>query len=54
LSRKKLISKIPKSSNHIGVGMVSSLVSSVVDHGTESQLGQTKDYKIGICCFPTI
>jgi hypothetical protein len=23
----------------------------VVDHGFEPRLGQTKDYKIGICCF---
>ena len=27
------------------------LASSVVDCGFESQLGQTKEYKIGICCF---
>jgi hypothetical protein len=31
--------------------MVSVLASSAVDHGFEAQLGQTKDYKIGICCF---
>ena len=31
--------------------MVSVLVSSAVDHGFEPQTGQTKDYKIGICCF---
>jgi hypothetical protein len=31
--------------------MVSVLASSAVDHGFESQWGQTKDYKIGICCF---
>ena len=31
--------------------MVSVLASSVVDRGLESQSGQTKDYKIGICCF---
>ena len=31
--------------------MVSVLASSVGDHGFEAQLGQTKDYKIGICCF---
>ena len=31
--------------------MVSVLTSSTVDHGFEPQLGQTKDYKIGICCF---
>ena len=23
----------------------------MVDHGFEPRLGQTKDYKIGICCF---
>ena len=31
--------------------MVSVLASSVVDHGFEPQSGQTKDYKIGMCCF---
>ena len=31
--------------------MVSVLASSVVDSGFEPRLGQTKDYKIGICCF---
>jgi hypothetical protein len=25
--------------------------SSAVDRGFESRLGQSKDYKIGICCF---
>ena len=34
-----------KLSNHNGVVMVSVLASSAVDRG------QTKDYKIGICCF---
>ena len=32
--------------------MVSVLVLSVVDHGFEFRSGQTKDYKIGICCSP--
>ena len=31
--------------------MVSVPVSSAVDHKFEPQLGQTKDYKIHICCF---
>ena len=31
--------------------MVSVLASSAVDDGFEPRLGQTKDYKIGICCF---
>ena len=31
--------------------MVSVLASSGVDRGFEPQSGQTKDYKIGICCF---
>ena len=31
--------------------MVSVLVSSAVDRGFEPQLGETKDYQIGICCF---
>ena len=33
--------------------MVSVLALSAVDRGFESQSGQTKDYKIGICCFST-
>ena len=31
--------------------MISVLGSSAVDHRFEPWLGQTKDYKIGICCF---
>ena len=31
--------------------MVSVLASSVVDRWFEPLFGQTKDYKIGICCF---
>jgi hypothetical protein len=31
--------------------MVSGLASSAVDRGFEPRSGQTKDYKIGICCF---
>ena len=33
--------------------MVSVLASSVVDRGFEPQSRETKDYKIGICCFST-
>ena len=39
------------SMNHIGGVMVSVLASSAVDCGFEPRSGQTKDYKIGICCF---
>jgi hypothetical protein len=31
--------------------MVSVFSSSVVDHVFEPRSGQTKDYKIGMCCF---
>ena len=31
--------------------MVSVLASSAVDRGFEPRSDQTKDYKIGICCF---
>ena len=31
--------------------MVNVLGSSAVDRGFAPRLGQTKDYKIGICCF---
>ena len=37
--------------NHIGGVMVSVLSFSAVDRGFESRSGQTKYYKIGICCF---
>ena len=37
--------------NGIGGIMVRVLASSAVDRGFEPQLGQTKDYRIGICCF---
>jgi hypothetical protein len=35
----------------IGGLMISVLSSSAVDHGFERRSGQTKDFKIGICCF---
>ena len=34
--------------------MVSVLAASVVDRGFEPRSGQIKDYKIGICCYPTV
>ena len=37
--------------NHIGGVMVSVLASSAIDRRFEPQSGQTKDHKIGICCF---
>ena len=37
--------------NHIGGVMVSVLASSAVDRGFEPRSGQTKNYKISICCF---
>ena len=37
--------------HNIGGVMVSVLASSAVDRGFEPRSGQTKDYKIGICCF---
>ena len=37
--------------NSIGGVMVSVLASSAVDRGLEPRSGQTKDYKIGVCCF---
>jgi hypothetical protein len=37
--------------DRIGCVIVRVLASSVVYLGLEPQLGQTKDYKIGICCF---
>ena len=37
--------------NRIGGVMVSVLASGTVDREFEPRSGQTKDYKIGICCF---
>jgi len=37
--------------NCISDVIINLLALSAVDHGFESWLGQTKDYKIGICCF---
>jgi hypothetical protein len=37
--------------NRIGGVMINVLASRVVDRGFETRSGQTKDYKIGICCF---
>ena len=37
--------------NRIDSVMVSVLDSSAVDRGFEPRSGQTKDFKIGICCF---
>ena len=40
-------------SHRIGGVMVSVFASSVVERGFEPRSGQTKDNKIGICCFST-
>ena len=37
--------------NRIGSVMVSVLASSAIDCGYEPRSCQTKEYKIGICCF---
>ena len=39
--------------NCIGGVMVSVLTSSADDRGFEPRSSQTKDYKIGMCCFST-
>ena len=44
-------SNMSTDTHRICVVMVSVLASSVIDRGFEPWLGQTKDYKIGICCF---
>jgi len=38
--------------NRIGGVILSVLASNPVDRGFEPRSGQTKDNKIGICCFP--
>ena len=47
------LSKVFIFCDRIGSVMVSVLASSAVDHGFEPRPGQTKDYKICICCFST-
>jgi hypothetical protein len=37
--------------NHICIAMASVFLLNVVDRGFESRSDQTKDNKIGICCF---
>jgi len=37
--------------NYIGGVIVSVLASNAVHHGFELRSGQTKNYKIGVCCF---
>ena len=39
--------------NRMGGVMVSMLASSMMDHEFKPPLGQTEDYKIGICRFST-
>jgi hypothetical protein len=41
----------PVEGNRIGGVMVSMLASSALDRGFEHRSGQTKDFKIGMCCF---
>ena len=43
----------PITDNLISGIMVNVLASSVVDRGFKPRSGQTKNYKIGVCCFPT-
>jgi len=40
-----------KCENHNGSVMVEVLASSAIDSGFETWSGQTKDYKLVICCF---
>jgi cytochrome b subunit of formate dehydrogenase len=46
-----MFSMFSLSLNRIDGVMASVLASSVVDRGFDPWSGQTKDYKIGICCF---
>ena len=42
---------IEVTNNSIGGAMVSMFTSSAVGHGFKPRSGQTKNYKVGICCF---
>ena len=45
------LKKLIKIMNRIGNVMVSVLASSAIDCGYDPRSGQTKEYKIGMCCF---
>ena len=51
ISRISFCIVFSSSHNHIGDVMVSVFTSSAVDSGFEIRSSQSKDYKIGICCF---
>ena len=51
LSGSSWLNRSRNSGYRIGCVMVSMLASCLVDRGFELQSGQTKDYKICICCF---
>ena len=46
-----VVSSLPMLPNSRTASVVSLLTLSAVDHGFEPWSCQTKDYKIGICCF---
>ena len=48
---KQINKKLIKIGNRIGSVMVSVLASSAIDCGYEQRSCQTKEYRIGICCF---
>jgi uncharacterized membrane protein len=50
-NKKFWLKKLIKIGNRIGSVMVSVLASRAIDCRYESRSGQTKEYKIGICCF---
>jgi hypothetical protein len=50
-NQQLIIFRLLSTPNRIGGVMVSVLASSVVDQGFEPRAGQTKDYKISMCCF---
>ena len=50
---KNLFVRAPNDENRICGVMSNVFASSVVDRWFEPRSGQTKDYKIGICCFPS-
>jgi hypothetical protein len=51
LNKKNHTGVMAFKTNRIGSVMVSVLATSAVDCEFEPRSGQTKDYKIGICCF---
>ena len=51
INKPTIVDNFPIKGNRTGGVMISVLAASAADRWFDTQSGQTKDYKIGICCF---